>query len=281
MVEASQLLMTAYRLKKPVKQTIVSSVFTLFIATLLIFSTAASAFDVSLGSFSDATPTQGDIITIDASIDIDARDRVTIPYVNLTVNGDEYCVFDAVTGNNLTSCAGISVAVVTAPSSPGYGYGYEYGYHYGYGYGYGYSNTNIEYTITVDTSSFSVGSYDLELHVSLGSQLYSSDPETFTVQALVTPSGGSGTTTSPELNETEEPEFVPPRRPGGFVPPAQNDTAPQDAAAGSQQPEVQPESQIEEPGLGGLITGALPGVSAAIVALLLIAGIVIIGKRRK
>jgi hypothetical protein len=50
------------------------------------------------------------------------------------------------------------------------------------------------------------------------------------------------------------------------------------------QPEMtqtQPEPQVEAPGLGGLVTGALPGIAAAILALFLIAGIVVIARKRK
>ncbi len=172
---------------------VLAGVLTSFIIAIVILSGPASAFIVSLESFNDDSPIEGEHIYSIASIEIKSNERVNIPYVSLFINDELMCAFNAYTGTPSGDCAEaihtISLINTSATDNSygygyGYGYGYAYGEEYGYGYGYtqGYSNTKFTYNITIDTLGLTPGQeYEMVLSTDLGPRNYSSEAASFSI----------------------------------------------------------------------------------------------------
>lgn len=110
----------------------------------------------------------------------------------------------------------------------------------------------------------------------------SQDPTTkvLTTDSAPATGGGGGTPTGTgALTITDDPEqiFEAPRSPVGFPAGEATDDG---AAAGAGDVETD-ETAVDAPGLGGLITGALPGIGAGLLGLLLIGGIVFFAAKRR
>ncbi|MFT4311479.1 MAG: hypothetical protein ACMXX7_02530 [Candidatus Woesearchaeota archaeon] len=174
------------------------------VVLLLIFIGPATAFNLVLGDFSNSNPVQGDIITLEAEIDITSQELINLDLYNevrLYLNNNHYCSFSATTGAILDGCDGITPELIAIlnqstqyPYVPGYGYGYGefdvspgpgegygYGYGYGYGPGFGYTNALLRYELTFDTSEFSLGQNEVKISINLGPRNYESDTKTFMV----------------------------------------------------------------------------------------------------
>lgn len=180
------------------KKNLISMVITLVIITALLISGPVSAFEVRLiGEFSNETPNQGEVIYIEAEIDIESQERIFVYLAHLNIN-ERRCSFYAENGSayNESGCEGITVTPLSPIEStqgygydfmPDYGYGYGYGYprEYGYGYNFGYSNTILRYNISIDTTGFAPGPYNTELVVNLGTVeeqiIFKSEQKSFTV----------------------------------------------------------------------------------------------------
>lgn len=139
----------------------VSKIFSVFITAiiigLLVFVGPVNAYQLQLSGFKQAY-SLGDTINFLGKVEINSDERVPIKNVSLEVNNKIVCVFD-VSGNELTSCDGIDVGLISNSANFGYGYGYgnfngSNGNYsgYGYGYGYGYGGTGeIVYNISIET----------------------------------------------------------------------------------------------------------------------------------
>ena len=65
------------------KSKFVASILTLFVIGLLIIAGPASAFEVSIAEFDNATPTQGETVSTIATIDIASLERANITKITL------------------------------------------------------------------------------------------------------------------------------------------------------------------------------------------------------
>ncbi len=95
-----------------------------------------------------------------------------MPAINLTLNNNVVCIFDAYTGANIAGCDLSGIEVI-----PSYNSVNESTY-LGYGYGYSYeTTTTFNYTISINTSNLNLTqtqNYDLKLVTALGSSSVSS-----------------------------------------------------------------------------------------------------------
>ncbi|HVY01599.1 MAG TPA: hypothetical protein VHA12_02440 [Candidatus Nanoarchaeia archaeon] len=163
---------------------IVASVITILVVTLLVIAGPAAALQMGLTGFSVSAPIKGEIVSTTATIDVQSNERISFDSINLILSGaaNSTCTFD-VSGNNLTTCEGIEIDLLSNTASSGYGYGYGYGYNYGYGFNNGLSNGQLKYNITLNTTGFAEGDYSLILQTSLGGHEYKSSTQSLSVLA--------------------------------------------------------------------------------------------------
>jgi hypothetical protein len=144
---------------------------TLGILVTLIISAPAHAYILRL-DISNKTVNKGEIVSFDASIQIEPQDRANVTSIQLKLNGplDIICNFKP-SGEIIEGCNGIKIEKITRCSS----YGKVHvtsGYGYGYGYddcGYGYEDdSEMNYKITYDSGAYFAGKYKTSLVVYSG-----------------------------------------------------------------------------------------------------------------
>ena len=111
--------------KKGVGNKILSLVLTALVIGLLVFVGPVDAYHLQLSGLKTTPYLAGENINFLGTVDINANERVSIQSVSLEVNNQVVCMFD-ILGNNLTSCEGINVNLVSASNGTGLGYGYGY-----------------------------------------------------------------------------------------------------------------------------------------------------------
>lgn len=245
-------------IQEKTRKNLIASSITIAVIALLFILGPAEAFIISLGAFSNANPTQGEIVSTTAEITINTNERMPLPNpVELYINGNKVCQFK-VTGQVINCNSGITIALVSSSDSFGYGYGYNFGYGYGYnngyGYGYGYNqgytNSKFVYKISLDTSKLTAGQQKLELKIDTGAKTYLSGEKIMTIQQPQTNNngGGGGRETQPQPEE-QEPSNLPiiPLTDGSQVP-------------NGETPSTTPDEQTEQTkGILSRITGAFIG----------------------
>ena len=188
---------------------LISSILTITVISLLLFSGVAKAVEISISTDKDSyLPTEP--ITFNVEITINSNERIPIDDLKLTISDDNLpfskeCVF-AVNGEKLDGCNYLTITQLDSDYSYtsgglfGYGYGYnsneDYGYQgtnfgYGYGYGYGYNNGitgTLKYQIVWDIASENIanGNFKSSLEInSIGEEdsfRYSKDSNNFVVK---------------------------------------------------------------------------------------------------
>jgi len=158
---------------------------TLGILVTLIISAPAHAYILRL-DVNQKTVNKGDIVSFDASIQVEPLDRANITSIQLKLMGplDIICSFKP-NGEIIEGCNGITIERVSNCSVYGGYSGYDgygkvyvdsgYGYSgygsYGYGncgYGYEEDNSEMNYKITYNTSVYFAGKYKTSLVVFSG-----------------------------------------------------------------------------------------------------------------
>ena len=184
-------------------KTLVSSILTVSIIIILLFTGIANAVDLSITT-NKASYLKTETINFNVGIDIPANERIPIQTLKLQIYDNSLpflkeCVFYP----DGTKVSGCDYLTITRTNSGDYGtseqlYGYGYGANNNYqgtlfGYGYGYGGTGfgftgiLSYTITWDVSSESLtaGNFKAALKVNsvgeLNSFEYAKDSSTFTV----------------------------------------------------------------------------------------------------
>ncbi|MFA7707678.1 MAG: hypothetical protein WCX73_01900 [Candidatus Pacearchaeota archaeon] len=151
--------------KKESKVRIFSLVLTAFILGLLIISSPANAFTLTLTS-NDNKVEKGDVIVFTATVDVNSEtDEIQNLTLDLEGPEDQTCIFNT-NGVILSGCKGISI---TKLESAVYGYGY--------GYGYMYSAGKFQYRIRLDTDKYKTGTYSTKLIIKTTSQTLSKDSD--------------------------------------------------------------------------------------------------------
>lgn len=208
----------ANNVRKQKKSFVVSTLITLIIVAMLIFSGPASAVIVSISGLQGATIIQGNSKTFNITVTLENPDSY-IPISNVSINitgGTSInATFDPVSGNRTMGDARISMATpIISPSDyyggPGNrfgydnysGYGYGYGYNFDYGYGYGYNSgagggdVTFTYQVTLTTTSMATGSYSAIAHLNVNGNTskpyFASSSASFTVTSSGCTSGCGG-----------------------------------------------------------------------------------------
>ncbi|MBU3967275.1 MAG: PGF-pre-PGF domain-containing protein [Euryarchaeota archaeon] len=208
----------ANNVRKQKKSFVVSTLITLFIVAMLIFSGPASAVIVSISGLSGSI-TQGSSKEFNISITLESPDKyVPISNLSLNISGNtpKQCIFD--TAGTIISCdSGITISAISPANAshyggPGSGYGVDtigsgFGYDFGGSVtGYGYSNgagggeVTFTYHITLSTSGMSTGDYSARAYLNTGNNAlayFASSTASFTIASSSTTSttsnGGGGT----------------------------------------------------------------------------------------
>jgi hypothetical protein len=303
-----------YKKNKSYSKYIVSLLTTSIVILMLIFSGPVSAIDISIGSVSDTTPTIGDLVNFQITIDYSAAgERLNFTTFNVSVPSVGNCTYYVINGSEFGGdsalCDYLNASLVTSMSNSfSYGALNSYGYTSesasskintsfgvsGYGYTYSASNSGdyYVYNLTLNTSNMSAGSYEIDVVVSSNggsTKFWSSDAQdvSLTVSAAATTSttnsggGGNGLIARVIVPEVSEPistnrEDVPEEAPEPEI--ASNEVAVDNMAGAT-----------KETGLSGLIknnvsvisSGTFIGIVVGLIAATVIITIIISIRRRK
>lgn len=145
---------------------IFSIALTSLVLGLLLLSGPANAFILEL-EIDNETPKKGEKISFEASITIEAGERLPVEYLTLKLIGpqDVTCKFypnaTLISGCNNLTITRIKEAVYDEGNLSGKYKGKDY--NWGYGYGYGYSGEiELSYNVELDTSNMKYGDYKTE-----------------------------------------------------------------------------------------------------------------------
>jgi len=158
-----------------IKSKVFALLFTGFVLTLLVLTGPVEGFTLNL-DINKTKPTQGDIVTFTAQIDIEQSEHLPIEKLILELDGPEKltCTFDR-SGKILDDCEGITITKIQDP-------GYNYGYGYNFGYGYGFSKGVLKYKIELDTENLKLGEYSTLLKIKIGGEFFSQTGKNITVK---------------------------------------------------------------------------------------------------
>jgi len=147
------------KFRKNNKKLLASLLVSLTIFGLLILSSPAQAFNLSLET-SNNSPLRGEFIYFDVSLNINSDEILPVDYLSFSIDGPQTinCKFYP----NMTIISGCGDLIINI-SSADYTYGnlsgvYS-GYGYSWGYGYGYGSSQLKYRITLDTLNLENGTY--------------------------------------------------------------------------------------------------------------------------
>lgn len=191
------------------KTGIFSSLITLLVVGLLIFAGPAQAFSIDLGDFDNEAPVQGTVISVDAVVEMSSNELSSMPPINITLNNNLVCVFDAYSGDNIEGCVLSGITIVANHDSVN-----ESTY---LGYGYGYSvetTTTFGYTISINTSRLNLTEtqdYAMKLITVLGNSAVSSfsvgvtlEGELFEEVGFLLPDGESNPESIPNVTTNND-----------------------------------------------------------------------------
>jgi PGF-pre-PGF domain-containing protein len=166
--------------KRAHSRQILAIIITAVAIALLIISGPANAFNLTLGTPSNTTPTQGAVISFTANVTIESNERVPIQNLSLNFSNGTTCYF-GLNGSFLTpaECAGLNITPMN--DTINYDEGnltFNFtgnGSVYDYGYGFGYTGTGtLSYNVTLNTSVFGVGQLNFSLSAHLTSNTFTS-----------------------------------------------------------------------------------------------------------
>lgn len=162
---------------------LLATTLTIFLLAILIVSSPANAFILSLNS-DKATVDTGEDVVFNADININSNTDKNLPVYQLVLelDGPEHvsCEFRP-DGTIISGCKGITIERIGGPSvGYGYGYGYYYGFLYNFGYGYGY-NGQLNYKITLHTDDYLAGEYSTKLYAYIDGKVFSQTGQTLTI----------------------------------------------------------------------------------------------------
>ena len=107
-------------MRKYMKNKLISALVTLAVITLLILAGPAQGFTLNL-IVDNASPTQGQIITFTAEIDIPTGEQIPVQELTFSISGtsNKECKFYVI-GDAISGCDGMTIKRINAPK---YGYG--------------------------------------------------------------------------------------------------------------------------------------------------------------
>lgn len=141
----------------------VSVLISIFVLGLLLVSGPADALKLSINSFGNSNPTQGDEIRTIAKVKVNSNEKIDLDEpLKLLLDGIVVCTIKLDGSNAICDRNDINISLISSDKENGYGYGYGYDYGYGYNYGYG-SNGNYVFKIIVNTTDFTVGDHTFKI----------------------------------------------------------------------------------------------------------------------